>query len=268
MDSTFRPARTRSQSTRSPVLGDQLQESRQIKNQNIDVDIDRAQGDLLHHLPGWLEEFTENLVTRQGSSNKGHTRKLFSRIRSRISEKSGLGQSTVFILTSRKTKIAKCARRPTLQELSCRRRTGNAIPRAESFGDLITADHKVLSDAFESRNNHRYAVVQDLATQWIQSRPCKTKNSQDTEKSLRKFLEPSQKPKIIYTDSSLEFGNACEEFSWNHCTATPHRSETNCIADRAVRIIKEGTSAVLLQSGLGRKMVGRFHGVLLLPAKF
>ena len=32
--------------------------------------------------------------------------------------------------------------------------------------------------------------------------------------------------------------------------ATPHRSETNGIAERAVRRIKEGTSAVLLQSGL------------------
>ena len=47
---------------------------------------------------------------------------------------------------------------------------------AENFGDLITVDHKVLSDNCEFRNNHRYAVVvQDLATQWIQSYPCKTK---------------------------------------------------------------------------------------------
>ena len=41
----------------------------------------------------------------------------------------------------------------------CRRRNGEAVPRAEKFGDLITADHKVLSDSCESRNNHRYAVV-------------------------------------------------------------------------------------------------------------
>ena len=47
----------------------------------------------------------------------------------------------------------------------CRRRTGEALSREEKFGDLITADHKVLNDEGESRNNHRYAVVaQDLAT--------------------------------------------------------------------------------------------------------
>ena len=66
------------------------------------------------------------------------------------------------------------------------------------------------------------------------------------QRSLQKFLEPYRKPKVIYTDNSLEFGKACEDLSWNHCTSTPHRSETNGIAER----VKEGTSAVLLQSGL------------------
>ena len=48
----------------------------------------------------------------------------------------------------------------------------------------------------------------------------------------------------------MEFGKACEDLSWNHCTSTPHRSETTGNAERAVRRVKEGTSAVLLQSGL------------------
>ena len=114
--------------------------------------------------------------------------------------------------------------------------------------DLITADHKVLSDNCESRNNHRCAVVvQDLATQWIQAYPCKTKTSQEPQISLQKFLAPNRKPNVIYTDNSLEFGKACADLSCNHCTSTPHRSETNGIAERAVRRVKEGTSAVLLQ---------------------
>ena len=133
----------------------------------------------------------------------------------------------------------------------CRKRTGAAIPRADISGDLKTADHKVLSEGCESRNNHRCAaVVQDLATQWIQSYPCKTETSQETEKSLQKFLEPTRDLKVIYTDNSLEFGKACEDLSWNHDASAPHRSETNGIAERAVRRIKEGTSTVLLQSGL------------------
>ena len=150
-----------------------------------------------------------------------------------------------------KDRNCEICQRTKITRAPCRRRIGGAVPPAENFGDLITADHKVLSENCESRNNHRYAVVvQDLATQWIQSYPCKTKTSQETQRSLQKFLEPDRKPKVIHTDNSLEFGKACEDLSWNHCTSTPHRSETNGIAERAVRSVKEGTSAVLLQSGL------------------
>ena len=151
---------------------------------------------------------------------------------------------------------------------SCRRRTGTVVPGTENLDNLTIADRKGLSEGCESRNNHRHAVVvQDLATQWIRSYPCKTTTSQETQKSLRKFLEPTKKPKVIYTDNSWDFRKACEDLSWNHCTCTPHRSGTNGIAERAERRVKEGTSAVLLQSGLDEKMVGGFHWMLLLPAK-
>ena len=162
--------------------------------------------------------------------------------------------NSVFILTSQKTEIAKYACEPRLQGLLAEVAQAKQYLEQTKFGDLITADHKVLDEEGESRNNHRYAVVvQDLAAWWIQFFPCKTKTSQETEKSLRKFLEPSEKPKVIYIDNSLEFGKSCEEFSWNHRTSTPHRSETNGVAERAVRRVREGTSAVLLQSGLDEK---------------
>ena len=92
-------------------------------------------------------------------------------------------------------------------------------------------------------------MVQDLATQWIQSYPCKTKTSQETQESLQKFLEPCRKPKVIDTVNSMEFGKLCKDLSWNHSASTPHRSETNGIAERPVR----RTSAVLLQAGLDVK---------------
>ena len=70
--------------------------------------------------------------------------------------------------------------RTKITRAPCRRRIGGAVLRTEKFGDLITADQKVLNEESESRNNHRYAiVVQDLATQWIQAYPSKTKTSLD-----------------------------------------------------------------------------------------
>ena len=90
--------------------------------------------------------------------------------------------------------------------------------------------------------------------------------SRETEKSLSKFFEPSHRPKVVYTDNSMEFGKACEVLSWNHRTSTPHRFASNDIAERAVRRAKEGTSAVLLVR-TGWKVVVRFYGMLLLFAK-
>ena len=132
-----------------------------------------------------------------------------------------------------------------------RRRMADRLKIAERFRDLITADHKVLNEEQESRMHHKYAVVvQDLATQRIQSYPCKTESAQDTQRGLRTFSLPEENPRSIYTDNSLDYIKACEGLNWNHERSTPHRSETNGIAERAARQVNEGISSVLVQSGL------------------
>ena len=78
---------------------------------------------------------------------------------------------------------------------------------------------------------------------------------------LAKVLEPERKPKVIYTDNSFEFGKACEDLSWNHCTSNTTQIGNNGIAERAVRRVKKGTSAVLLAIRSKWKLVGRFHGM-------
>ena len=67
------------------------------------------------------------------------------------------------------------------------------------------------------------------------------KNLSGNTKELAKFLEPNRKLKVMDTDSSLEFGKACEDLPWNHCTSTSHRSEINRIGKRAMCRVKEGT---------------------------
>ena len=58
-----------------------------------------------------------------------------------------------------KDRNCEIRKRTKITRAPCRRRNGGAVPRADNVGDLITADHKVLSDNCESRNNHQYAVV-------------------------------------------------------------------------------------------------------------
>ena len=214
----------------------------------------------------WLQEFRENLVDervpehRDSHASSSHEPSL-EPMRS-----VDLGKHS-FYSHFPKDRNCEICQRTKITRAPCRRRIGRVVHSAEKFGDLITADHKVPSEGCESRNNHRYAVVvQDLATQWIRSYPCKTNTSQETERSFQKFFQPDRKPEVIYSDNSLEFGKACEDLSWDHCTSTPYRSETNGIAERAVRWVNEGTSAVLLQSGLDGKWC-RFHGMLYLSAE-
>ena len=140
----------------------------------------KKRGDPLHSdIPEWLQEFMEILVRMLFRVDNVHTH----------------------FPTDRNCEI--CQR--TKSHGSCAVDALVEPHFVQKKGDLTTADHKVLSDNCESRNNHRYAVVvQDLATQWIQSYPCKTKTSQEPQWSLQKFLEPEGKPKVIHTDNSFK----------------------------------------------------------------
>ena len=201
-------------------------------------------------IPEWLQELRENLVDDeiplQGCSHASSSHEVSFEPTTKRRE--DLGKHSVYTHFPEDRNCEIC-QRTKITRAPCRRRNGGAVPRAEKFGDLITADHKVLNEEGESRNNHRYAVVvQDLTTQWIQSYPCKTKTSQETEKSLRKFLEPSEKPKVIYTDNSLEFGKSCEDLSWNHRTSRHFIDPRRMVLPKQrYGESKEGTSAVLLQ---------------------
>ena len=171
--------------------------------------------DQLQDVPEWLQNFTEHLVDPEIPVAAHFSQKDSDSERpTKVLEKSKLRKHGIYIHFRKDWNCDVCLRTKITRSPG-RRRTGEAsTPRAENFGDLIMADHNVLNEEGESRNNHRYAVVaQDLATQWIQSYPCRTKTSQETEKTLQKFLEPSQKRKVIHTDNSIEFGKSCETIS-------------------------------------------------------
>ena len=105
----------------------------------------------------------------------------------------------------------------------------DALPEAEIFGDRLTADHAVLNKENKSAEEENlYAcVIQDGATDWLQSYPCKTKNAKDTLKCFQKFLGPHIKAKHVYTDNSKEFAAALDAMCVCHDTCTPYTPATN-----------------------------------------
>ena len=131
---------------------------------------------LYSEIPEWLQEFRENLVDDeiplQGGSHASSSHE--ASLEPTTKRREDLDKHSVYTHFPKDRNCEIC-KRTKITRAPCRRRNGEAVPRAANFGDLITADHKVFSDNCESRNNHRYAVVvQDLATQFIQSYPCKT----------------------------------------------------------------------------------------------
>ena len=210
-------------------------------------------GDPLYsEIPEWLQKFREILVDDeiplQGGSHASSSHEASLEPTTKRREDLGKHSVETHFPKDRNCEICK---RTQITRAPCRRRNGGAVPRAEHFGDLITADHKVLSEGCESRNNHRYAVVVQAGL----SRPINpgiSVQDQKLHKKPREACKSSWSPIGILKSFTLTipWNSACEDLSWNHCTSTPHRLETNGIAERAVRRVKEGTSAVLLQSGL------------------
>ena len=92
---------------------------------------------------------------------------------------------------------------------SCRRRNGGVVRRAEKFGDLITAYQK--------------------------SKNCA---KQKLHRKFKEGCKSSWSPTGILESFTLtipwEFGKVCEDFSWNHCTSTPHRQKQMGLLRKAV----------------------------------
>ena len=178
---TEHPATERSESMSVEVQGNLSHEPTETENPHKNDD-EELQSDQLQDVPDWLQEFRHGLVDEsvpehRDASSSSHELPLEPRAKV-VSCK-----HSIFTHFPKGRNGDICLRRK-IARASCRRRTGTFLHLAGNFGDLITADHKVLSEGCESRNNHRYAVVvQDLATQWIQSYPCKTKTSQEAQKS-------------------------------------------------------------------------------------
>ena len=142
------------------------------QKQNKKKDDNRDAEERLRDLLEWLEEFTDNLETQKRLLPAHISQDSDSQRPTKVAERSR--KHNIFTHFQKDRNCEVCMR-TKITKAPCRRRTGEAVPRAEKFGDLITADQKVLNEESESRNNHRYAiVVQDLATQWIQSYPRRT----------------------------------------------------------------------------------------------
>ena len=125
----------------------------QIQKTNKNKDHEQVRRDPCHSdIPEWLQEFRENLVDdrvperRDSHASSSHESSLAP------TRSADLGKHSVYTHFPRDRNCEICQRTKISRAL-WRRCIGRVVLRAENFGDLITADHKVLSEGCESRND-------------------------------------------------------------------------------------------------------------------
>ena len=67
---------------------------------------------------------------------------------------------------------------------------------------------------------------------------------------LTVFFDGVVKPSRIYIDGASELTASCKGLGFSHDCSTPHRSQSNGMAERFVRRTKEGTACQVQQSGM------------------
>ena len=144
----------------SELLDDRTGKPVEIQANQIPKETTIERGNLCDNpeIPEWLQEFRENLVDDEiplhGGSHASSSHE--ASLEPTTKRREDLGKHNVHTHFPKDRNCEIC-KRTKITRAPCRRRNGEAVPRAVNFGDLITADHKVLSDNCESRNNHRYA---------------------------------------------------------------------------------------------------------------
>ena len=104
-----------------------------------------------HDIPEWLEDSRENLKEDDVPTPRDAPASSSQESETAAPKEVVSGKHSVYTHFPRDPKC-EIRKRIKITRGPCRKRIGTAITRAKSFGDLITADHKVLSERCEFRN--------------------------------------------------------------------------------------------------------------------
>ena len=157
----------------------------------------------------------------------------------------------MFILISQKTKIARSVRGPKLQGP----RAEDAL--AESYlvhKTFVTEKQQITRSSVTNVNLETITDMQSWCRTWPPNGSSRIRAKQ---KLLKKHngackISWSRIGSLKSFTLTIPWNlAACEDLSWNHCGSTPHRSETNGIAERAVRRVNRTfvCSIVAIRSG-------------------
>ena len=104
------------------------------KNMNKNRDNDEAQGELLHDLPEWFEEFADSLVDVEASTvREAQASSSHEPPHPKPPPKVVSGKAHHFYALPERPKLRSVCKRAKNTWATCRKRTGNQVPRAEKW---------------------------------------------------------------------------------------------------------------------------------------
>lgn len=106
-------------------------------------------------------------------------------------------------------------------------------------------------------------ALYDRGAKCIDCFPKATRSAEHMVEAMQEFTKPIDKVKQFNCDNGGELEVASRTMAWRRPTSTPGRPQTNGVAERCVRKVKEDGTAGIVQSGLKAKRWWQFavrHG--------
>ena len=117
---------------------------------------------------------------------------------------------------------------------------------------------KVASDLF-TLCGHDYVIVTDYFSKFVEIERLPNKSSTTVINKIKKIFSRHGIPKELCTDNGPEYSAACfkrfaKEWDFKHTTSSPHFSQSNGFAERAIQTVKKS----LLKAHHGNQDIPRF----------
>jgi len=148
-------------------------------------------------------------------------------------------------------------------------------PKPTEFGEQVTGDlliknkrnvtDVIIDDEGEvdERPNEADLDVSDLAnsalvlydrgTQWLECYPKASRSHEHIVEAMQDFTKPTDNIQQFYCDNGGELESASRQLGWRRPTSTPGVPQTNGLAERCIRKVKEGGASGVVQSGFKGK---------------
>ena len=115
-----------------------------------------------------------------------------------------------------------------------------------TFGDQVTADHLIRRDIPVATVA---LIMLDRPTEWAAVYPKATSTADHTIETFQHFAGKKENTASFYCDNSPELVKAARKCTWRLATATTGQPQTNGVAERSARVVKEGGGCRMFQSG-------------------